>query len=119
MSLYCPHCERPLDGHDDKACARKMSRRWFFGVCAGAGVAMAASVAAPAIVQLAEIRRLHFIALDNLPFAKAMGFCESENQNLIRMALGLPQADFWPPLNPTWTEVSQRHRLSHAERVLE
>lgn len=32
----CPRCERAMEGHDDAECSRKMSRRFFFGVCAGA-----------------------------------------------------------------------------------
>ncbi len=34
--ILCPHCERPLEGHDGGHCARRMSRRFFFGLCAGA-----------------------------------------------------------------------------------
>lgn len=34
--LYCPRCEKPLDNHDQAACNRRMSRRYFFGVFAGA-----------------------------------------------------------------------------------
>jgi hypothetical protein len=45
--LICPRCEQPLEGHDEVACVRRMSRRFFFGVCVG-GVA-AASVAKPLI----------------------------------------------------------------------
>jgi len=40
-TVLCGRCERALDGHDAKACERRMSRRFFFGVCAGAGVAAA------------------------------------------------------------------------------
>ncbi len=42
--ILCPHCERTMEpGHDTDACARKrMSRRFFFGVMAGAAVAVAA-----------------------------------------------------------------------------
>lgn len=35
MNLVCPHCERPLEGHEDKACRRRMSRRWFLGALGG------------------------------------------------------------------------------------
>lgn len=36
-ALVCPHCERELgESHDDAACSRRMSRRYFFGVAAGA-----------------------------------------------------------------------------------
>lgn len=34
MSLLCPHCEKPFGEHDEKACRRRMSRRFFFGVLA-------------------------------------------------------------------------------------
>lgn len=42
--ILCPHCERSMEsGHDLEACARKrMSRRFFFGVMAGAAVAVSA-----------------------------------------------------------------------------
>ena len=31
--LLCPNCEKPLGSeHDDRACARRMSRRFFFGI---------------------------------------------------------------------------------------
>lgn len=36
--LVCPRCEKPLAGHDDGGCERRMSRRFFFGLCAGAAV---------------------------------------------------------------------------------
>lgn len=38
--LVRPRCERPLEGHSERECARKMSRRWFFGLCAGAVLAI-------------------------------------------------------------------------------
>ncbi len=41
MSLYCPHCERPLEVHDGGACKRRMSRRFFFGMLGGAVAASA------------------------------------------------------------------------------
>lgn len=48
VGLLCPRCEKPLEGHDQAACDRRMSRRYFFGCVAGG----AASVAnAPAIVK--------------------------------------------------------------------
>ncbi len=31
--LICPHCEKPLEGHDESGCRRRMSRRFFFGLC--------------------------------------------------------------------------------------
>lgn len=34
--LVCPRCERSLEGHDDGDCARRMSRRYFFGLGAAA-----------------------------------------------------------------------------------
>lgn len=39
--LCCPRCEKPLAGHDEAACERRMSRRYFFGIAAGAAVAVA------------------------------------------------------------------------------
>lgn len=48
-ALVCPHCERELgESHDDATCQRRMTRRYFFGVCAGAAVTVAA---APVIAQ--------------------------------------------------------------------
>jgi len=46
--LACPHCEKPLEGHDQAACERGMSRRYFFGSLLG-GVAAAAT--APKAIQ--------------------------------------------------------------------
>jgi hypothetical protein len=40
--LVCPRCEKALSEHDEEACARRMSRRYFFGIAAGAAVAVAA-----------------------------------------------------------------------------
>jgi hypothetical protein len=42
MTLYCGRCEKPLEGHDERACRRRMSRRYFFGVIAGAAAALSA-----------------------------------------------------------------------------
>ncbi len=39
--IYCPHCEKPLEGHDAGACRRKLSRRYFFGLLGGAVAALA------------------------------------------------------------------------------
>jgi hypothetical protein len=39
--LVCPRCEESLEDHDDTACARRMSRRYFFGVVGGGLVAAA------------------------------------------------------------------------------
>ena len=34
MTLLCPHCEKPLgEEHDQAGCRRRMSRRFFFGLC--------------------------------------------------------------------------------------
>jgi hypothetical protein len=42
--LICPHCEKSLGvEHDDKACRRRMSRRFFFGL---AVAPLAAAIAA-------------------------------------------------------------------------
>jgi hypothetical protein len=49
--LICPRCEKPLDGHDDGGCARRMSRRFFFGVVGGGILAaQAAPLAEPRTV---------------------------------------------------------------------
>lgn len=40
--LVCPRCEKPLEGHDEAACVRRMSRRYFFGAMAGGAVLAAA-----------------------------------------------------------------------------
>lgn len=50
--LVCPRCEKPIEGHDDAACERRMSRRFFFQAVAGAAVAV--SVAPQIITELAE-----------------------------------------------------------------
>ena len=42
--LVCPRGERPMEGHDEAACARRMSRRYFFGLGAGA---VAAAIVVP------------------------------------------------------------------------
>jgi hypothetical protein len=42
QGLVCPRCEKALTEHDEEACARRMSRRYFFGLAAGAAVALAA-----------------------------------------------------------------------------
>ena len=47
--IYCPRCEKPLDGHDEGACARRMSRRFFFFGVVGGGI-----VAAQALPLIAE-----------------------------------------------------------------
>lgn len=36
--LVCPRCEKSLEGHDEAACVRRMSRRYFFGAMAGGAV---------------------------------------------------------------------------------
>lgn len=46
--LVCPRCEKPLEGHSEADCARKMSRRWFLGATLGA---VAGAVVAPPAVQ--------------------------------------------------------------------
>ena len=47
-NLICPHCEKELVGHDDAACQRRMSRRFFFGAMLGGVVAAAVG---PALVE--------------------------------------------------------------------
>lgn len=34
--LICPRCERSMEGHDNQECKRRISRRYFFGLAAGA-----------------------------------------------------------------------------------
>ncbi len=47
--LVCPRCERSMEGHDEAACSRRMSRRFFFQSVGGAAAAVAvASVLPPA-----------------------------------------------------------------------
>jgi hypothetical protein len=44
MGLICPHCEKPLGAeHDAKACRRRMSRRFFFGLTVAPLVAVIAA----------------------------------------------------------------------------
>jgi hypothetical protein len=45
--LVCPRCEKALEGHDEAECARRMSRRYFFGVAAGAAAVIAGAVNLP------------------------------------------------------------------------
>jgi hypothetical protein len=49
--LVCPRCEESLEGHDEGACARRMSRRYFFGVVGGGLVAAAV---APQIAKISH-----------------------------------------------------------------
>lgn len=49
LLLHCPRCEKPLEGHDDAACARRMSRRFFFGALTGG---VAAAVVVPELVHV-------------------------------------------------------------------
>ena len=51
--LVCPRCEESLTGHDEAKCARRMSRRYFFGAMAG-GLVLAAS-AGPVIEAAAKL----------------------------------------------------------------
>lgn len=45
--LICPRCDKSTEGHDEKACERRMSRRYFFGVMASAVAAVGAVGALP------------------------------------------------------------------------
>jgi len=45
-AVLCPRCERAMEGHDEAACQRRMSRRYFFGLV---GAAAVTSVAAPSV----------------------------------------------------------------------
>lgn len=51
-TILCPKCERSLDGHSEADCARKMSRRYFFGL--GAAAAAIALGLAPKLPRLTE-----------------------------------------------------------------
>lgn len=99
--IHCPHCSRSIESHDGKPCPRKFSRRFFFGLMAGAGAAVVLPVTLPEW-QAAEIRRLHYICLENLSVAKALGFCDDRNQNLIRQALGQSPWPGWPAISGPW-----------------
>lgn len=57
VGLICPRCEKPLEGHEDSACRRRMSRRYFFGALGGL------AVAAVAIPKVAGITSADVIAL--------------------------------------------------------
>lgn len=50
--LICPRCEKPLAGHDEEACARKISRRFFFQAVSGAAAAAAIAQVLPAVVDV-------------------------------------------------------------------
>lgn len=41
--MVCPRCEKPMADHDDQACESRMSRRYFFGVAAGAAAGIAST----------------------------------------------------------------------------
>lgn len=45
--MVCPRCETTLEGHNEKACERRMSRRYFFGVAAGAAAVLGLAEALP------------------------------------------------------------------------
>lgn len=50
--LICQRCEKPLAGHDEEACARRMSRRFFFQAVGGAAAAVAIAQVLPAVVDV-------------------------------------------------------------------
>lgn len=56
--LLCPKCERPLLEHDEGACKRKMSRRFFLG--ATSGIVVAAAI--PAFVTNSKSTSIAFSA---------------------------------------------------------
>ncbi len=60
-TLHCPRCEKSLTGHDDAACARRMSRRFFFQVAAGAAVVVATPEVLPRLFRAGDV-----LALDSL-----------------------------------------------------
>ncbi len=65
--ILCPNCEKPIEGHNDSACRRRMSRRYFFGALGG-GIA-AAAIAPTIIGDLSEqpsIRVIHDLSTTNL-----------------------------------------------------
>ncbi len=49
--LVCPRCEKSLAAHDDKACERRMSRRFFIGMSSAAVVALAAGLDLVTVVE--------------------------------------------------------------------
>lgn len=49
MELVCPYCERPLEGHNEQSCKRRMSRRFFLGAATGVVLACALPKAAGAL----------------------------------------------------------------------
>lgn len=65
--LLCPRCEKPLAGHDEKACAMRMSRRYFFGIVVG-GVAVAANGGIPQgpVVAPESIVGLSYLSMEML-----------------------------------------------------
>lgn len=48
-TLLCGRCAKPLEGHSEATCARKLSRRWFLGTTLGA---VAGAVVAPSAPQI-------------------------------------------------------------------
>lgn len=65
--LVCPRCEKSLEGHDEAACSRKMSRRFFFQVAAGAAITIA--VADPVLnsgVAIARASRNEFLTITQI-----------------------------------------------------
>ena len=85
--LYCPRCEKPLDGHDQTACNRRMSRRFFFGM--GLGVMAAVAIPKPKLsvqeILRADIRRAMVTFLAQPAIAK------------------YPHFEFLDPIRGVWT----------------
>jgi hypothetical protein len=66
--LVCPHCEKSLGAdHDEKACHRKMSRRFFFGLAVAPLAAAIAAKLPPAPVKRVSCEIYASVAGDGLP----------------------------------------------------
>lgn len=79
--LICGRCERSLEGHDDAACARRMSRRFFFGVCAGAA-AVATVVPRLTPVQIATGGRLGKVPASAITVSNPVGLSLSPGDRI-------------------------------------
>lgn len=52
--ILCHECEKPLEGHDDAGCRRRMSRRYFMGAVVGAAFAARAAAAKQAELERSD-----------------------------------------------------------------
>lgn len=102
-SLICPRCEKPLDGHDEGACARKMSRRFFFGVVGGG---LLAAQAAPVIA--ATVEEPPLLVAPDLKWAADYIFCEGpiafRTVHQIRQMDGRVYLATWDVHQAKWVE---------------